>query len=53
MRSRQIGNEPARGKLVNVSREHDPDGEWNYNVFVTTNGIESGSNGKFVIEHSE
>ena len=47
----------AVGNVTKVLREDDPDGKWNYEVFVTTNGKQSGfevdPNGKFLREHSE
>ena len=52
-----IKQKAAGGKVVRVMREDDPDGKWNYEVFVTTNGKESGfevdPNGKLLKEHSE
>jgi len=52
-----INEKVAGGKVVKVMREDDPDGKWNYEVFVTTNGKASGfevdPNGKFLKEHSE
>jgi len=44
------------GQIVKVVREDDPDGKWNYEVFVkATNGKESGfevdPNGTFVKQH--
>ena len=52
-----INEKAAGGKVVKVMREDDPDGKWNYEVFVTTNGKASGfeidPNGKFLREHSE
>jgi hypothetical protein len=40
-----------------VLRVDDPDGKWNYEVFVTTSGKESGfevdPNGKFQKQYSE
>ena len=45
------------GKVTKVVREDDPDGKWNYEVFVTANGKESGfevdPNGQFVKNHGE
>ena len=45
----------AGGQIVKVLREDDPDGKWNYEVFVRANGKESGfeidPNGKFVRDH--
>jgi hypothetical protein len=52
-----IKQKAAGGNIVKVLREDDPDGRWNYEVFVTTNRKESGfkvdPNGKFLREHSE
>jgi uncharacterized membrane protein YkoI len=52
-----IKQKAAGGNIVKVLREDDPDGRWNYEVFVTTNGKESGfevdPNGKFLKEHSK
>jgi uncharacterized membrane protein YkoI len=52
-----IKEKAAGANIVKVLREDDPDGKWNYEVFVKTNGKESGfevdPNGKFVKEHSE
>ena len=52
-----IKEKATGGKVVKVLREDDPDGRWNYEVFVTTNGKQSGfevdPNGKFLREHSE
>jgi hypothetical protein len=52
-----IKQKAAGGNIVKVLREDDPDGRWNYEVFVTTNGKESGfevdPDGKFLREHSE
>jgi len=52
-----IKEKAAGGKVTKVLREDDPDGKWNYEVFVTMNGKESGfevdPNGKFLREHSE
>jgi uncharacterized membrane protein YkoI len=45
----------AGGSIVKVLREDDPDGKWNYEVFVKASGKESGfevdPNGKFVKQH--
>lgn len=45
------------GKVTKVVREDDPDGKWNYEVFVTANGKASGfevdPNGQFVKNHGE
>ena len=50
-----IKDKAAGGTVVKVMREDDPDGKWNYQVFVKANGKESGfevdPNGKFVKEH--
>ena len=52
-----ISQKAAGGDVVKVLREDDPDGRWNYEVFVKANGKESGfevdPNGKFVKQHSE
>ena len=52
-----IKEKAAGGNVVKVMREDDPDGKWNYEVFVKTNGKQSGfevdPNGKFLREHSE
>jgi len=52
-----IKEKAAGGNIVKVLREDDPDGKWNYEVFVKTNGKQSGfeidPNGKFVKEHGE
>jgi len=49
------GIEATGGQIVKVLREDDPDGKWNYEVFVKANGKESGfevdPNGKFVKQH--
>jgi uncharacterized membrane protein YkoI len=45
----------AGGQIVKVLREDDPDGKWNYEVFVKANGKESlfevDPNGNFVKQH--
>ena len=50
-----IKEKAAGGNIIKVLREDDPDGRWNYEVFVTANGKESGfevdPNGKFVKNH--
>jgi hypothetical protein len=50
-----INEKAAGGEIVKVLREDDPDGRWNYEVFVKANGKESGfevgPNGKFVKHH--
>ena len=52
-----IKEKAAGGEIVKVLREDDPDGKWNYEVFVKTSGKEAGfeidPNGKFLREHSE
>ncbi len=43
------------GQIVKVLREEDPDGKWNYEVFVKASGKDSGfevdPNGQFVKQH--
>ena len=50
-----INQKAAGGSVVKILREDDPDGKWNYEVFVKANGKESGfevdPNGKFVKHH--
>jgi uncharacterized membrane protein YkoI len=50
-----INQKAAGGNIVRVMREDDPDGKWNYEVVVKTNGKESGfevdPNGHFVKHH--
>ena len=50
-----IKDKAAGGTVVKVMREDDPDGKWNYEVFVKANGKESGfevdPNGQFVKNH--
>jgi len=50
-----IKEKAAGGQIVKVMREDDPDGKWNYEVFVKANGKESGfevdPNGAFVKNH--
>jgi uncharacterized membrane protein YkoI len=45
----------AGGQIVKVLREDDPDGKWNYEVFVKANGKESlfevDPSGNFVKQH--
>ena len=52
-----INQKASGGKIVKILREDDPDGRWNYEVFVNANGKESGfevdPNGKLVKEHAE
>jgi hypothetical protein len=50
-----IKEKAAGGQIVKVVREDDPDGKWNYEVFVKANGKESlfevDPNGNFVKHH--
>ena len=50
-----IKEKSSGGQVVKVVREDDPDGKWNYEVFVKANGKESGfevdPNGTFVKNH--
>jgi hypothetical protein len=50
-----IKQKAAARNIVKILREDDPDGKWNYEVFVKANGKESGfevnPNGKFVKHH--
>jgi len=50
-----INQKAAGGQIVKVLREDDPDGKWNYEVFVKANGKESlfevDPNGTFVKQH--
>jgi len=52
-----IKEKAAGGQIVKVLREDDPDGKWNYEVFVKANGKESGfevdPNGAFVKNHGD
>jgi hypothetical protein len=52
-----IKEKAAGGEVVRVIREDDPNGKWNYEVLVKTNGKESGfevdPNGKLVRDHGE
>lgn len=52
-----INTKAAGGEILQVIREDDPDGKWNYEVVVSANGKESGfevdPNGKFVKHHGE
>jgi uncharacterized membrane protein YkoI len=52
-----INQKAAGGEIVQVKREDDTNGKWNYEVVVRTNGKEWGfevdPNGKFVKKHSE
>ena len=50
-----IQEKAGGGQIVNVMREDDPDGKWNYEVFVKANGKDSkfevDPNGNFVKQH--
>jgi uncharacterized membrane protein YkoI len=50
-----IKEKAAGGQIVKVLREDDPDGKWNYEVFVKASGKDSGfevdPNGQFVKQH--
>ena len=50
-----INEKATGGQIVKVLREDDPDGKWNYEVFVKANGKDSGfevdPNGQFVKQH--
>lgn len=50
-----IKEKAAGGQIVKVIREDDPDGKWNYEVFVKASGKESlfevDPNGQFVKQH--
>ena len=50
-----INQKAAGGQVVKVIREDDPDGKWNYEVFVKANGKDSkfevDPNGSFVKQH--
>ena len=52
-----IKQKAAGGEIVKVIREDDPNGKWNYEAFVKTNGQESvfevNPEGKFVKQHTE
>jgi hypothetical protein len=52
-----INQKAGGGEIVQVKREDDANGKWNYEVVVRTNGKESGfevgPNGKFLREHNE
>lgn len=51
-----ISANAAGGQIVQVKREDDPNGRWNYEVTVRSNGKEWGfevdPNGKFIKKHS-
>jgi hypothetical protein len=44
-----INQKAAGGQIVQVMREDDPDGKWNYEVVVNTNGKDP--KGRFVKHH--
>ena len=50
-----INEKAAGGNIVKVVREDDPDGKWNYEVFVKASGKDSlfevDPNGNFVKQH--
>jgi uncharacterized membrane protein YkoI len=50
-----IKEKAAGGNVIKVMREDDPDGKWNYEVFVKANGKDSkfevDPNGNFVKQH--
>jgi uncharacterized membrane protein YkoI len=50
-----INQKAAGGSIVKILREDDPDGKWNYEVFVKANGkelaFEVDPNGKLVRHH--
>ena len=50
-----VNEKASGGQVVKVLREDDPDGKWNYEVFVKANGKESlfevDPNGNFVKQH--
>ena len=52
-----INQEVAGGEIVEVKREDDANGKWNYEVVVRTNGRQWGfevdPNGKFLKKHGE
>lgn len=52
-----INQQAAGGEIVEVKREDDANGKWNYEVVVKSNGQEWGfevdPNGKFVKKHTE
>ena len=52
-----IKQKAAGGEVVQVKREDDANGKWNYEVVVRTNGKESGfevdPNGKLLRQHAE
>ena len=50
-----INEKAAGGQVVKVLREDDPDGKWNYEVFVKADGKDSlfevDPNGNFIKQH--
>ena len=52
-----INQQAAGGEIVQIKREDDPNGKWNYEVVVKTNGkewaFEVDPNGKFLKKHTE
>jgi len=50
-----VSEKAAGGQVVKVLREDDPDGKWNYEVFVKANGKDSlfevDPNGNFIKQH--
>jgi len=52
-----INQQAAGGEIVQVKREDDANGTWNYEVVVRTNGKERGfevdPNGKLLKQHTE
>jgi uncharacterized membrane protein YkoI len=52
-----INQKAAGGEVVQVRREDDTNGKWNYEVVVKTNGKESGfevdPNGTFLRQHNQ
>ena len=50
-----VNEKASGGQIVKVLREDDPNGKWNYEVFVKANGKESlfevDPNGNFVKQH--
>ena len=50
-----VNEKASGGQIVKVLREDDPDGKWNYEVFVKANAKESlfevDPNGNFVKQH--
>jgi uncharacterized membrane protein YkoI len=52
-----INSKAAGGEVIQVKREDDANGKWNYEVVVRTNGKEWGfevdPNGKFLKQQSE